>query len=419
MEMPSEIEEVTSPTHGVQTTNESPKTANIMFINDCEAMDKDVVIKIRTRTPHQPRAVLEEGNISSGSNVDNNNANVNASVGRAVMVTLVPQFVLNDVDAEFIFVVDRSGSMSGSKMTQTRNALELFLRALPPSCYFNIIGFGSSFAKLFKKGSEPYTESTVTQAERHIKKLKADLGGTELMQPLLDIYNNSNSDSVPGNYMRQIIVLTDGEISNTEEVIRLVVDNHKRRSNWRLFTIGVGSSVSRALVEGMARGGRGTCQIIADGERLEPKVMTTLKQALQPALTNVRVDWGVISSDSETTTSATASSTDSATTAAPKTAFSINAPKVGCLVGHRLNEQKQPNTIVNSNVVRNEFVYQAPYNVPPIFSGKRFIVYAFLQPNVNLDKVTVKGLYFNKKLFIYLSSLTNRSLFLLLLTLIS
>jgi len=364
--MPSEIEEVTSFTHEVQTTNETPKTGNVMFVKDNEAMDKDVIIKIRTRSPHQPRAVLEEGPVVSNSE---------SSVGRAAMVTLVPQFVLNDIDAEFIFVVDRSGSMSGSKINQTKNALELFLRALPSSCYFNIVGFGSSFVKLFSKGSQPYTESSVSAAESHIKGLSANLGGTELMNPLKDIYNSTSIK----NYARQIIVLTDGEVSNTEEVIKLVVQNHKNRPEWRLFTIGVGSSVSRALVEGMARGGKGTVQIIGDGERLEPKVMATLKQALQPALTNVRVDWGV---------KASSSSAAAPTTAQPKTGFSIKAPKVGCLVGHRVDEKKP----VASNAVRNDLIYQAPYNVPPIFSGKRFIVYAFLHPTAIPENITVKGL---------------------------
>jgi len=381
MEMPSDIEEVTSPTHGVQTTKESPKCASVMFIKDCESMDKDVVVKIRTKTPHQPRAVLEEGSIGTLSDNSSNSTTESATLGRAAMVTLVPQFVLNEIDAEFIFVVDRSGSMSGSKIAQTRNALELFLRALPASCYFNIIGFGSTFSKLFKGCSQPYTERSVSEAEKHIKRIQADLGGTELMRPLLDIYNNSKYSNktknvVPDHYMRQIIVLTDGEVSNTEEVIRLVVDNHKRHSNWRLFTIGVGSSVSRALVQGMARGGKGTCQIISDGERLEPQVMTTLKQALQPALINVRVEWGIVAPESSTTTTATTVTTTTAHEA--KTGFPISAPKVGCLVGHRVNEQQQKAVV--SNAVRNDSVYQVQFIHSFSIHECRSLIHSLLGP---------------------------------------
>eukprot|EP01102_Stenamoeba_stenopodia_P005493 TRINITY_DN1620_c0_g1_i1.p1 TRINITY_DN1620_c0_g1~~TRINITY_DN1620_c0_g1_i1.p1 ORF type:complete len:951 (-),score=170.99 TRINITY_DN1620_c0_g1_i1:160-3012(-) len=359
LEMPSEIEEVVSATHGIQTTQESAKIANIMFVNDSEAMDKDIVVKIRTRDSHQPRAVLEEGDLIEGG----------TNIGRAAMVTLVPQFVLNDINAEFIFIVDRSGSMSGTKMNQTKNALDLFLRALPPNCYFNIIGFGSSYQKLFE-GSQPYTEKNVATADSHIRSISADLGGTELMGPLREVYSQKGVS----DYSRQIFVLTDGEVSNTEEVVRLVVENHKRNKDWRLFTIGVGSSVSHALVGGMARGGGGTVQIIGDGERLEPKVMAQLKQALQPALTNVRIDWGVTSNTSAP-----------ATVNTPTTSFNVSA-QVGCLIGHRTEEQKPTST-----AVRDDLIYQAPYNVPPIFSGKRFIVYAFLHPTAIPQQIVVNA----------------------------
>lgn len=354
VEMPSDIEEVVSTTHQIQTTKESPRVATVMFVKDSEALDKDVVIKFRTVAPHQPRAILE-----------NCGAEISGQTGSAVMLTLVPQFVLNDIQAEFIFIVDRSGSMSGSKMTQTRSALQLFLRALPANSYFNIIGFGSSHRSLFNT-SQPYNESAVQKALDHAKTLNADLGGTELMAPLRAVYSQA---AVP-NYARQIFVLTDGEVSNTEEVVRLVRENHKTRSTWRLFTIGVGSSVSHALVNGMARAGRGTVQIIGDGERLEPKVMGTLKQALQPALTNLKVDWGA---------------TAPAPTPAPATGFATMAPKIGCLIGHRVGEQKKP----ASSAVRNDLVYQAPYNLPPIFSNKRFICYAYLHPSVNPEKITL------------------------------
>jgi len=326
--MPSDIKEVSSPTHMIQTINESPKRANVMFIKDCEAMDKDLIVNFRTRTPHQSRAILEKGSISTISNPES------ASVDQAAMVTFVPQFVLNDINAEFIFVVDRSGSMEGNKMEQTRNALELFLRALPAWCYFNTIGFGSSYTKLFQDGSQPYTERNVSAAYKHIASMNADLGGTDFMGPLLDIYYKKNP--VPKNYLRQIIVLTDGAVANTEEVVRLVVDNHKC-TNWRLFTIGVGASVSRALVKGMAIAGKGTCQIIPHNARVEPQVMLTLKQALQPSLMNVRVEWGTLGD---------------ATTGYP-----IVPPKTGCLVGHRVNEYRPPNAS-KSNSVRNNLVYQ-------------------------------------------------------------
>jgi von Willebrand factor A domain-containing protein 5 len=49
-------------------------------------------------------------------------------------------------ESVFIFLVDRSGSMSGKKMEMTKEALKLFIQSLPPGCLFEIISFGSDYS---------------------------------------------------------------------------------------------------------------------------------------------------------------------------------------------------------------------------------------------------------------------------------
>ena len=60
----------------------------------------------------------------------------------------------------------------------------------------------------------------------------------------------------------QVFVLTDGQVSNTEAVISLV---EKNNANTRVFSLGIGSSVSHHLVEGLARAGKGTSQFVTGG----------------------------------------------------------------------------------------------------------------------------------------------------------
>jgi hypothetical protein len=67
------------------------------------------------------------------------------------------------------------------------------------------LGFGSWFELLFKEGSRPYNEETLRLAEEHVRGLEADLGGTEILQPLMAIFET------PTNLPRQIILLTDGK----------------------------------------------------------------------------------------------------------------------------------------------------------------------------------------------------------------
>eukprot|EP01137_Pigoraptor_chileana_P008384 Opistho-2@55134 len=163
--------------------------------------------------------------------------------------------------------------MQGSQITQAANALRIFMRSLPPDSYFNVVGFGSSHQFLFKE-SVKYDNKSMAKATTHAQSLQADLGGTELLDPMQAILRRPQIKGYP----RQVFVLTDGQISNTDQVIGLVT---KHSDTTRVFALGIGHSVSRHLVEGLARAGKGTAQFVVDGKSMEAKVMQQLKHAIQ------------------------------------------------------------------------------------------------------------------------------------------
>ncbi|XP_029571609.1 von Willebrand factor A domain-containing protein 5A isoform X2 [Salmo trutta] len=151
-----------------------------------------------------------------------------------VMLSLYPEFpkdVMSSMTShgEFLFVVDRSGSMecpmhlgSGSqdRIGSARDTLLLLLKSLPMGCYFNIIGFGSSYESFFSKSVE-YSQKTMDEALQKVKEMRADLGGTEILQPLKHIYSQPCLPDQP----RQLFLFTDGEVGNTKEVLDLVKTN--------------------------------------------------------------------------------------------------------------------------------------------------------------------------------------------------
>ena len=116
--------------------------------------------------------------------------------------------------AEFVFIVDRSGSMDGSRIDAAKKALLLLLKSLPVGCSFNVVSFGSEFKLLFPNGSQPYSKKTLAQALRLQKTMKADMGGTEILEPLKAVFKKAPSPGVP----RQVFLITDGGVGNTNQV---------------------------------------------------------------------------------------------------------------------------------------------------------------------------------------------------------
>ncbi|XP_049914742.1 von Willebrand factor A domain-containing protein 5A-like isoform X7 [Epinephelus moara] len=244
--------------------------------------DRDVELLIYYKDAHQPTAVVEAGQAS---------AKPGTLMGDpVVMLSLYPEFpqaVMSSVApcGEFVLLLDRSGSMSGACMESAKDTLLLLLKSLPMGCYFNIYSFGSSHEHIFPKSVE-YSQETMEEALKKVGEMTANLGGTEILRPLKDIYSQP---CIP-NQPRQLFVFTDGEVGNTKEVINLV----KRNSgSHRCFSFGIGEGASSALINGLAKEGGGHAQFITGTDRMQPKVMQSLRFALQPAVADISVKWDV------------------------------------------------------------------------------------------------------------------------------
>jgi len=211
-----------------------------------------------TSEPARPRAWLESSESGHG----------------AVLLAFEPPLPDATVDSEVIFVVDRSGSMDGSSIVEARNALQLCLRSLRPGTQLNIVGFGSRFESLFE-ATRPYDDQSLREASRHVKRMDADLGGTEILAPLRSVLEQAPQGDRP----RVVFLLTDGQVTNTDDVIALV---RRHSDTTRVFTFGIGAGASDQLVKGVARAGRGAAESIAPGERIEGKVLRQLKRAPRP-----------------------------------------------------------------------------------------------------------------------------------------
>lgn len=78
---------------------------------------------------------------------------------------------------EYIFLLDRSGSMGGTRIKKAVEALTLFIKSLPQDTYFNVVSFGSNYQNMFEK-SVRYSDKEVNSSVANIKSMGADFGGT-------------------------------------------------------------------------------------------------------------------------------------------------------------------------------------------------------------------------------------------------
>ena len=201
------------------------------------------------------------------------------------MLMLVPPTQHNEkaarVPRDLTFLIDRSGSMAGTSIEQARGSLTAALSRLTTQDRFNIIQFNHTVRSLFPI-PQPVTTTTMQQAIRYTEHLTAD-GGTEIL-PALRQALKSPEDSAR---LQQIILITDGQVGNEEELFELL---HQRVGSRRLFTIGIGSTPNSHLMRKAAESGRGTFTYIGNVNEVKDKLDGLFRKLEHPMLNNITID---------------------------------------------------------------------------------------------------------------------------------
>nr|MDQ3036823.1 VIT and VWA domain-containing protein [Myxococcota bacterium] len=269
VELGGALARVESPTHPIRTTLREGG-ARIELARDDVALDRDVVVLIEPQERARPIAMVarDEGG------------------ARVAMVTFLPEISASEQGHEVIFLLDCSGSMGGESIAQAKRALQLCVRALGAGDRFDVVRFGTR-SESFWGTSRALDERSLEDATARIAKIDADLGGTEILEPLRAILARPAANGLA----RRVLLLTDGQVSNEAEVIALA---REHAATARVFAFGIGAGASEHLVRGVARASRGAAEMIAPGERIEPKVMRTFARVRTPSLDDVEVDWGAL-----------------------------------------------------------------------------------------------------------------------------
>mmetsp|Transcript_63236 Transcript_63236/g.150823 ORF Transcript_63236/g.150823 Transcript_63236/m.150823 type:complete len:938 (+) Transcript_63236:79-2892(+) len=339
---------ISSPTHPTLLKREAAEA-----VHRCSArleggsLDVDVVLLLQPENLWQPRVDWEEWPESKT---------------QALLLTLVPKFELPRIQKPtVIFIIDCSGSMRGSRMSQAKSALRVCLRQLPEDAGFNMVKFGHTFSS-FAKDTVQNSDANRAQAAAFVEDLHADMGGTEMLEPL------RFAVSAAGDH-RQVILITDGKVRNEQAVIDVV-----RGRGCRVFPLGVGSGVSTLLVNGVARASSGCPAFVQDGEDLDQACLTMLQKALTPSVSDLSITWPACPTKTEVVDEdgfvlVDAPKPEVPERSAPKAELSFFDP-----------EQRDPDAfkpkVSSKAAVPEDQLLQAPARPQPIFAGAIFQAFA-------------------------------------------
>ncbi len=184
---------------------------------------------------------------------------------------------------EMVFVIDQTGSQAGLPIAKAKETIRYCLQNLKAKDTFQLLGFNTQVFSCFA-APVPATKENIAKAVKWLEPIEGS-GGTDILKSI------DYALKIPGDRARPRIIcyMTDGYVGNDAQIIEHIAKN---RGAVRIFPFGVGNSVNRYLIDGMAREGRGEAEIITLSEDSQKVAQRFYERVAQPLLLDVAVDWG-------------------------------------------------------------------------------------------------------------------------------
>jgi len=191
---------------------------------------------------------------------------------------------------EVVFVIDNSGSMGGTSITQAKASLVYGLSRLQPGDRFNVIRFDHTMDVLFPD-SVPADAAHIGHATAFVNALQA-AGGTEMVPAMRAALTDATHDDA--TTLRQVVFLTDGEIGNEHQLFETIA---AMRGRSRVFMVGIGSAPNTYLMTRAAELGRGAYTHIGSVDQVEERMRGLFAKLENPAVTGLAVKFSDATAD--------------------------------------------------------------------------------------------------------------------------
>lgn len=209
------------------------------------------------------------------------------------MLTIIPpkKDIFTQSSRDIVFIVDRSGSMDGLKMTSATKACSILLNTLGQKDRFSILAFDDSMQwfqpNQSSEKSQLFTyadEAGLEKGDKFLKEINAN-GGTEIDMAMGEAIAaiRARKDS---EKMSIIVLLTDGQIGDESRVLKRI---QKEIGNTRVFTIGIDTAVNENFLKRLAVLGAGTASFVVPGEALEEALIKVSREIGNPVMTDITI----------------------------------------------------------------------------------------------------------------------------------
>jgi Ca-activated chloride channel family protein len=181
---------------------------------------------------------------------------------------------------EYVFIVDVSGSMNGFPLDVSKKLMRNLIVNLKPTDKFNVVLF-AGVAATMSPVSYTANQANITKAAMFIDKQEGG-GGTELMSALKSAFSLPRPDP---DLSRTFVVVSDGYIDAESEVFDFI---RKNSGNTNVFSFGIGSSVNRYLMDGIAFMGSGEALIVTEEKGADALAERFRSYINTPVLTRIK-----------------------------------------------------------------------------------------------------------------------------------
>jgi Ca-activated chloride channel homolog len=270
-----EIRAVTSPSHGIEVVRPNATTAEAVY------RAQNIIPSTNFELVYTQSADQFGLNLASYRAEDEEDG--------YFMLIAAPQLNIEAgevVEKDFVFILDRSGSMQGPKFDQAKAALLRILDALNPNDRFTVVAFDSVVTS--------YTDHLLTMDQRDAaKQWVRDLqiaGGTNINEALLTALGTVDRES---NRPHIVVFLTDGQASEGVTDTAAILNNVRGaiRPQSRIYSIGIGD-VNQPLLDTLAAENRGTSLFVSATEPIESPLSNFYAAIDSPVLVDIALNFG-------------------------------------------------------------------------------------------------------------------------------